>query len=72
VAELIDVAPAHRFDEVKRWHYLRAHIGQWEGIHWPGLDEEISLEALLAGGYLPKSAALLKRWLTSRNGSEND
>jgi aminoglycoside phosphotransferase (APT) family kinase protein len=26
VAELIDVAPAHRFDEVKLWHYLRDHI----------------------------------------------
>src|SRR6516225_6310585 len=26
VAELIDVAPAHRFDEVKLWHYLRDRI----------------------------------------------
>ncbi len=26
VVELIDVAPAHRFDEVKLWHYLRDHL----------------------------------------------
>src|SRR5271166_5242598 len=26
VAELIDVSPAHRFDEVKLWHYLRSHL----------------------------------------------
>jgi aminoglycoside phosphotransferase (APT) family kinase protein len=29
VAELIDVAPAHRFDEVKLWHYLRDRIGDF-------------------------------------------
>ncbi len=26
MAELIDVAPGHRFDEVKLWHYLRNHL----------------------------------------------
>jgi len=26
VAELIDVAPEHRFNEKKLWHYLRAHL----------------------------------------------
>jgi aminoglycoside phosphotransferase (APT) family kinase protein len=26
VAELIEVSPAHRFDEVKLWHYLRTHL----------------------------------------------
>jgi aminoglycoside phosphotransferase (APT) family kinase protein len=26
MAELIDAAPGHRFDEVKLWHYLRSHL----------------------------------------------
>jgi aminoglycoside phosphotransferase (APT) family kinase protein len=29
MAELIDVAPVHRFDEVKLWHYLRSHLEEF-------------------------------------------
>ncbi len=47
-------------------------IGQGEGIHWPDLDEDISVEALLAGRPSAESAASLKRWLASRKGSSND
>ena len=41
-------------------------IGQGEGLHWPDLDEDISIEALLAGRPSAESASSLKRWLESR------
>ncbi len=43
----------------------RAHarlIGQGEGLHWPELDEDLSVEALLAGRRSAERAASLKRW----------
>jgi len=42
-------------------------IGQGEGLHWPALDEDVSVEALLAGRPSTESAASLKRWLANRN-----
>ena len=44
-------------------------IGQGEGLHWPELDEDVSVEALLAGRPSAESAASLKRWLAGRRGS---
>jgi len=47
----------------------RAHwrfIGDGEGIHWPDLDEDISIEGLLAGRRSGESQASLRRWLDSR------
>ena len=47
----------------------RAHarlIGQGEGLHWPDLDEDVSVEALVAGRPSAESAASLKRWLAGR------
>jgi hypothetical protein len=41
-------------------------IGGGEGIHWPDLDEDISVEGLLAGRRSGESQASLKRWLASR------
>ncbi|MGO9547481.1 MAG: DUF2442 domain-containing protein [Rhodomicrobium sp.] len=43
-------------------------IGQGEGLHWPDLDEDVSVEALLAGRPSAESAASLKRWLAGRTG----
>ena len=43
-------------------------IGQGEGLHWPDLDEDVSVEALLAGRPSAESAASLKRWLAGRQG----
>jgi hypothetical protein len=37
-------------------------IGDGEGIHWPDLDEDISVEGLLAGRRSAESAASLARW----------
>ncbi len=43
-------------------------VGQGEGLHWPELDEDVSVEALLAGRPSAESAASLKRWLAAREG----
>lgn len=41
-------------------------IGGGEGIHWPALDEDISVEGVLAGRPSGESQRSLKRWLESR------
>jgi Protein of unknown function (DUF2442) len=41
-------------------------IGGGEGIHWPDLDEDISVENLLAGKSSGESQRSLKRWLDER------
>ena len=41
-------------------------IGDGEGIHWPDLDEDISVEGLLAGRRSGETQASLRRWLESR------
>ena len=41
-------------------------IGRGEGIHWPELDEDISVEGLLAGRRSGESQRSLKRWLEAR------
>lgn len=42
-------------------------IGKGEGIHWSDLDEDISIENLLAGRPSGESQSSLKRWLQFRN-----
>ena len=47
----------------------RAHhrfIGQGEGIHWPDLDEDISVENILLGHPSGESQRSFKKWLESR------
>src|SRR3954451_19249877 len=41
-------------------------IGGGEGIHWPELDEDISVENLLAGKRSGESQLSFKRWLDGR------
>src|SRR3990170_2239153 len=41
-------------------------IGRGEGIHWPELDEDISVANLLAGLPSAETQESLKRWLSSR------
>jgi hypothetical protein len=41
-------------------------IGGGEGIHWPDLDEDISVESLLAGRRSGETQHSLRRWLESR------
>jgi hypothetical protein len=41
-------------------------IGRGQGIHWEDLDEDISVEDLLAGRPSAESQASLKAWLAGR------
>jgi hypothetical protein len=41
-------------------------IGEGEGIHWPELDEDISVQGLLAGRRSAESAASLTKWRQRR------
>ncbi|HEB63678.1 MAG TPA: DUF2442 domain-containing protein [Gammaproteobacteria bacterium] len=50
-------------DERKNWRL----IGKGQGIHWEEIDEDISVEGLLAGKASGESQASLKKWLESRN-----
>lgn len=42
-------------------------IGRGEGIHWPRLDEDISVEGLVAGKTSGESQPSLERWLRARD-----
>lgn len=41
-------------------------IGKGQGIHWADLDEDISVEGLLAGKPSGESQRSLKKWLQNR------
>ncbi|MEO1543137.1 MAG: DUF2442 domain-containing protein [Pseudomonadota bacterium] len=41
-------------------------VGQGEGLHWPELDEDISVEALIRGLSSQESPVSLDRWLKGR------
>ena len=53
-------------------HARSAERGKWqliargEGIHWPDVDEDISVSSLIAGRPSAESAASLQRWLAGR------
>ena len=42
-------------------------IGRGHGIHWEDLDEDISVEGLLAGRASGESRASFKKWLKARS-----
>jgi len=50
--------------EEEREHYEL--IGEGEGIHWPDLDEDISVEGLLAGRRSQERDESLQKWLKTR------
>ena len=50
-------------DERKRWRL----IGRGRGIHWEAIEEDISVEGLLAGRASGESQTSLKKWLNSRS-----
>ena len=49
-------------EERNNWRY----IGDKEGVHWPDLDEDISIENLLMGKPSGESQSSFKRWLEAR------
>lgn len=48
--------------ERKNWRF----VGKGQGIHWADIDEDISVEGLLAGKPSAESQTSLKNWLQSR------
>jgi hypothetical protein len=42
-------------------------VGRGHGLHWDALDEDISVENLLAGHRSGESQPSFERWLASRN-----
>jgi hypothetical protein len=55
---LVHGSPAERAN----WRF----IGRGQGVHWPDLDEDISVENLLAGQPSGESQQSFNRWLESR------
>jgi hypothetical protein len=47
-------------------------IAGGEGIHWPDLDEDISVESLLAGRGSGETQESLRRWLQGRESARED
>lgn len=77
-ALVVDLADGRTLSVPLVWYPRLAHgtpteranwrlIGRGEGIHWPQLDEDISVEGLLAGRRSGESQASLQRWLQARN-----
>jgi len=58
---LVHATPAER----KKWRF----IGKGHGIHWEEIDEDISIEGLLAGRPSNESQASFKKWLRGRPAS---
>lgn len=55
---LVHATPAER----NNWRL----IGKGHGIHWKDIDEDISVEGLLAGNPSGESHASFKKWLNQR------
>ena len=55
---LVHATPAERAN----WRLL----GDGDGIHWPDLDEDISVEGLLAGYRSNESGESFRRWLEAK------
>ena len=53
---------AGRPAERRNWQF----IGRGMGIHWPDLNEDISIEGLLLGRRSGESTASLQRWRATR------
>jgi len=49
-------------EEKRKWRL----IGHGQGIHWEDIDEDISIDGLLAGKSSGESQASFKKWLDQR------
>ena len=76
-ALIVDLADGRTITVPLAWFPRLAHgtvaeranwrlIGRGVGIHWPDLDEDISVESLLAGRRSGETQASLRRWLRAR------
>ncbi len=55
-------------EELCNWRF----IGKGEGIHWNDVDEDISVEGILAGRPSGESQASLKKWLAGRSANTSN
>ena len=73
----VDLSDARSISVPVAWYPRLAHgtpaermdwrlIGRGEGIHWPQLDEDISVEGLIAGRPSGESQKSLAAWLEKR------
>lgn len=59
------------------WHGTRRErshveiVGDGAYIHWPDLDEDLTVAGLLAGRQSGESPESLRKWLSSREASRN-
>ena len=76
-ALIVDLADGRTITVPLAWFPRLAHgtvaeranwrlIGGGVGIHWPDLDEDISVESLLAGRRSGETQTSLRRWLQAR------
>jgi len=76
-AVIIDLADGRTISAPLAWYPRLLHgtreernnwrlIGQGEGIHWPDLDEDISVENVLLGRPSGESQRSFERWLLER------
>ena len=76
-AVVVDLADGRSLMVPLAWYPRLAHgtvaerskwrlIGRGEGIHWPDLDEDISVEGMLAGRPSGESQLSLQKWLKRR------
>ena len=60
---LVDATAEERND----WRF----VGKGQGIHWEALDEDVSVEGLLAGRPSAESQTSFRRWLEGRKPSSS-
>jgi hypothetical protein len=76
-ALIVDIADGRTITVPLAWFPRLAHgapvergnwrlIGRGVGIHWPDLDEDISVASLLAGRPSGETQSSLRRWLETR------
>ena len=77
-ALVVDLADGRTVSAPLAWYprllhgspHERAHhrlIGDGEGIHWPDLDEDVSVQNILAGRSSGESAKSFQQWLEARS-----
>jgi hypothetical protein len=73
----VDLTDGRRISAPLAWYPRLLHAtseerGNWqlvargEGIHWPAVDEDISVASIVAGRPSAESAPSLQRWLDTR------
>ncbi|MBL0173285.1 MAG: DUF2442 domain-containing protein [Gemmatimonadaceae bacterium] len=73
----VDLADGRSISVPLAWYPRLAHgtqaeranwrlIGRGEGVHWPGFDEDISVDNLLSGARSGENQRSFKQWLASR------